>query len=188
MNKKQLIVALGIIFASLILFSSLLVLANPNSDYLLLRESCGVYQVQREYQDGTGEGIEIDDLYGEGKVRVKQTKVIQTIRGLGVEDNGDFPSIDIPEEDFPLKVGAKWGEPEMLKREDNMYCNYVEKVEDVIASAGVFKDCFKIVFRTLPDDTAEWFCPGVGIVKIEYHHHGTIDNWIIELKEPCKNE
>jgi hypothetical protein len=67
-----------------------------------------------------------------------------------------------------------------------MYFSYVEKIEDVTVPAGTFKNCFKIVFRTLPDDTTEWFFPSMGIVRVEYHHHGTIDNWIIELKKSCK--
>lgn len=183
MNKKQLIVVWT---GALILLLSSLVFAKPNSDYLLLKEGCGAYQEKKEYQDVDGKGIEIDNPYGDGKIKVKRTNTLLTLKGLGTEKNNKVPDIEIPEHVFPLKVGAKWGDSESLNREDKMYFNYVEKVEDVTVPAGTFKNCFKVVSRTLPDDTQEWFCSGVGIVKIEYHHHGTILDWIIELKELCK--
>jgi hypothetical protein len=183
MYMKQFIVVLG--GASILLLSSL-VFAKPNSDYLLLKESCGVYQEKKEYQDVDGKGVEIDNPYGSGKIKVKRTSALRTLRGLGTEKNTEVPDIEVPEHVFPLKVGSRWGDSESLEREDKMYFNYVEKVEDITVPAGTFKDCFKVVFRTLPDDTTEWFCLGVGIVKIEYHHHGTILDWIIELKELCK--
>lgn len=82
---------------------------------------------------------------------------------------------------FPLKVGMKWGEDPECPRDDNMYCWYVEKMEDVTVPAATFKNCFKIVYYTCPDDSAEWYYPGVGIVKYEYRHHGTITNETREL-------
>ena len=184
MNKKQLIV----IWAIAITFqTSSLGFAESKNDYITLKQSCGVYQEKKEYQDADGKGIEINNPYGKEKIRVKRTNVLRTLKGLGTGKNTEIPDIEIPERVFPLKVGAKWGDPEFLDRKDNMYVSYVDKVEDVTVPAGTFKHCFKVVFITAPDDTREWFCPGVGIVKIEYHHHGTILNWTIELKEPCKN-
>jgi hypothetical protein len=82
-----------------------------------------------------------------------------------------------------LQVGSKWGDPNDLKRKDKMYFRYVEKTEDITVPAGTFKDCFKIIYNTLPDETIQWFYPNVGIVRLEYRHHGTIINWISELKE-----
>jgi len=84
---------------------------------------------------------------------------------------------------FPLKVGMEWDSESDFKRDDHMYCKYVEKIEDVTVQAGTFRNCFKIVHKTLPDEDAEWYCPGVGIVKYEYHHNGTITNETYELKQ-----
>ena len=88
-----------------------------------------------------------------------------------------------PEYIFPLQAGLKWGDSDDLKRKDNMYIYYVERMEDITVPAGTFKNCFKIVYSTLPDKTIEWFCPNIGVVRLEYHHHGTINNLVSELKE-----
>jgi hypothetical protein len=87
---------------------------------------------------------------------------------------------------FPLKVGMEWAQECDFKRTDHMYCRYVEKIEDITVPAGTFKNCFKVVYRTCPDEEAEWYCPGVGVVKYEYKHHGTIINEACELKEIIK--
>lgn len=83
---------------------------------------------------------------------------------------------------FPLQEASKWGASSDLNRKDRMYFYYVEGIEDITVPAGTFKNCFKIVYNSLPDEIAEWFCPNVGIVRMEYHHHGTILNHISELK------
>ena len=81
---------------------------------------------------------------------------------------------------FPYKVGKTTGD---FDRGDHMYCHYVEKIEDVIVPAGTFKNCFKVVESTCPDDETEWYCPGVGVVKTMYNHNGTITNVTGELKK-----
>ncbi|MBU1147120.1 MAG: hypothetical protein KKD11_02110 [Candidatus Omnitrophica bacterium] len=80
-----------------------------------------------------------------------------------------------------LEVGMKWGQDAW--RTDNMYCYYVEKKEDITVPAGIFKDCFKIVYMTCPDDSAWWYHPGLGVVKYKYRHHGTITNVTRELEK-----
>ena len=80
----------------------------------------------------------------------------------------------------PYIVGKTIDDPD---RGDHMYCDYVEKMEDVTVPAGTFKNCFKVVYMTCPDETAYWYCPGVGIVKSIYHHHGTIINELVVLKK-----
>lgn len=90
--------------------------------------------------------------------------------------------------DFPLKVGLKWDEECDFERDDNMYCKYVESIEDVTVPAGTFKDCYKIVRRTCPDEEITWYYPSLGIVKYQYHHHGTVINEKTELiKVTLKN-
>lgn len=86
---------------------------------------------------------------------------------------------------FPLKVGMEWDKTD-FERTDHMYCKYVEKIEDVTVPAGTFKNCFKIVYKTCPDDEIEWYYPGVGVVKYEYRHHGTVTNKVVELKRISK--
>lgn len=88
-----------------------------------------------------------------------------------------------PEYVFDLKVGQKWGEDKETKRTDDMYCNFVEKIEAVKVPAGLFKKCFKIVYYTNPDHSIRWFSPDVGLIKEEYVHHGTPNNYKTELKK-----
>jgi len=92
---------------------------------------------------------------------------------VGDEDGKEF--------NRSLVIGMKWGQDEW--RKDNMYCYYVEKKEDITVTAGSFKGCFKIVYMTCPDDSTWWYYPGVGVVRYEYHHHGTITNIMRELIE-----
>lgn len=169
-----------------------------SSEYFPLTEgSRFVYQDSWEIQDPEGE-FEIENKYTDEKVRVKRINSLRTLKVLSVEDKGLIKTVKTEEEDYrgvqtfdyeylyPIKVGTKWEDPDlpgMLVREDNMYAYYVEGMEDVTVPAGTFKNCFKIVFRTLPDHTIEWFHPEVGVVKAEYVHHGTVTNWVSELKE-----
>ena len=101
-------------------------------------------------------------------------------------DDGKVNLSGVPGYIFPLQKDSKWGDPESLNRKDRTYFLYVEKIEDVTVPAGTFKDCFKIVYQSLSDETTEWFCPYVGIVRMEYHHHGTITDHISKLKERGK--
>ena len=123
--------------------------------------------------DGSG-NFEIYSKYCDEMVRVQRT-ITKRAEKLADTDNG-------LKYGFPLRVGLEWDKFDN-SRTDHMYCYYVEKIEDITVPAGTFKNCFKIVYETCPDDEAEWYCPGVGIVKYEYHHHGTITNERHELKE-----
>jgi hypothetical protein len=53
--------------------------------------------------------------------------------------------------------------------------------ENVSTPAGAFADCYHLTIVTNPDDTHAWFCPGVGFVRREYHHHGSIDDMVMVL-------
>ncbi|MFC1666326.1 hypothetical protein ACFL0P_00450 [Candidatus Omnitrophota bacterium] len=167
------------------------------SRYFPLTEgSRWVYQDWWEIQDPEGE-FEVESKHIGEKVRVKRINSSRTLKVVSVEDEGPIKRVKMEEEDyqgtrtreveylFPLEVGSKWEDtdlPGTLDREDNMYAYYVEKIEDVTVPAGTFKDCYKIVFRTNPDVAIEWFSPERGIIKAEYHHHGTITNYISELR------
>lgn len=149
---------------------------------VLSTEERGDFKIAKMQEEGTTEGIKtffyvVDNkngrIYNYGNEQIKKI----------LPDNNNVVIEGLPEYIFPLQVGLKWGDPESLNREDNMYVFYVEKIEDVTVPAGTFKNCFKIAHYTLPDKTIQWFCPDVGIVRLEYRHHGTIDNLVSELKE-----
>jgi hypothetical protein len=114
-----------------------------------------------------GELVKIHNPYNNEAVYIKRL----SRQVVGDEDGQEF--------NRPLSVGMKWGQDAW--RTDNMYCYYVEKKEDVTVPAGTFKSCFKIVNLTCPDDSTWWYYPGLGVVKYEYHHHGTITNILREL-------
>ncbi len=81
---------------------------------------------------------------------------------------------------LPPKIGRHWGEISEVKRNDTMYRWEVETKEVVKVPAGNFM-CYRLAYRTNPDHQIIWFCPKVGIVKMQYVHHGTIMNTFIEL-------
>ncbi|MGB8647555.1 MAG: hypothetical protein WCF84_20140 [Anaerolineae bacterium] len=101
------------------------------------------------------------------------TQAVETAQG-----NGDSADLIVQ---LPLETGRQWGDPQFLQRGDGRYVWRVETREDVTTPAGQFNGCFKLVFLTNPDDTADWLCPQVGIVRHEYHHHGSLLNevWVL---------
>jgi hypothetical protein len=129
-----------------------------------------VYRDENIVWDEHGNEDFIDRKYSHGnKVRVKH-EVVHKKEVVKEADHG-------LKYGFPLKVGMAWGdgvEGVGCSARHHTYCNYVEKKENVKVLAGVFKGCFKVVYETNPDTNIEWYCPGVGIVKTDYDHHGTI--------------
>jgi hypothetical protein len=88
---------------------------------------------------------------------------------------------------LPLEVGQEWfpfGEEWEGLLDDAAPGWYVWRVfeeGDVETSAGSFDGCFYLGLMTQPDHALKWFCRGIGFVRTEYHHHGTIDNQYWEL-------
>jgi hypothetical protein len=82
---------------------------------------------------------------------------------------------------WPLKDGKSWGDPAMTSRGDGMYVWLIVAVETVNVPAGAFQKCFKAAMYTNPDTTFEWFCPGKGLARYEYHHHGSVDDEVWQL-------
>jgi|GEM_PF-2252188 len=152
---------------------------------VLSTETRGDFKIAKMQEEGTPEGMIIFFYIVDnknGKIYSYSDEQIKTILPNSEEINIEGS----PEYIFPLQVGSKWGAPESLERKDKMYFYYAEKLEDITSPAGTFKNCLKIVHHTLPDETIQWFCPNVGIVRLEYRHHGTIDNLVSELKERGK--
>jgi hypothetical protein len=136
------------------------------------------FEVGHKPIKGYIEFYEIYNKYADAKVKVGRRNTTHKEKLSSKEDGFRYGR--------PLKVGLKWNEESDSKRNDNRYCWYVEKIENVTVPAGTFKDCFKIVYDTCPDTTTEWYCPGVGIVKYEYRHRGTMTNETRELVEIIK--
>ena len=87
---------------------------------------------------------------------------------------------------FPLKAGAVFGEPDQLKRGDNMYVWWVE-LESLVrlthiqgVPSGKQRE-YSMAFRTHPDHTYITFVPGVGITSYLYGHHGTASEVSVHL-------
>lgn len=77
---------------------------------------------------------------------------------------------------WPLEVGQEWnGHYEYL------FGWYIDAQEPVETPAGLFEDCIKAAIHTNPDHAFHWFCPGAGLVRYEYHHHGSVHDEIREL-------
>jgi hypothetical protein len=83
---------------------------------------------------------------------------------------------------LPLVEGAYWPYYSDVQSQDITFWNwYVEPAQDISVPAGTFKNCYKISFRTNPDITTHFVCPGVGLVASEYHHFGSIVDFRAEL-------
>ncbi len=82
---------------------------------------------------------------------------------------------------WPLQVGQQWGDPQFLARGDGMYVWRVDDMRNITTPAQTFQPCYELVFLTNPDDTRYWFCPKVGLVRYEYHHHGSVLDEVWEL-------
>lgn len=57
--------------------------------------------------------------------------------------------------------------------------------EDVVRAHGV-AGCVVMVQRTMPHDTTDAYCPGLGLAWREYHHHGTLqdERWSLRTFRP----
>ncbi|GAK57792.1 hypothetical protein U27_04759 [Candidatus Vecturithrix granuli] len=90
--------------------------------------------------------------------------------------------------DLPLMPGKKFGEAEMLDREDDSYCWMVKEARPFsrqingVALSDTLTE-YLLTFATLPEDVVVHFTPGIGITRFEYVHHGTISEVDVSLIE-----
>jgi hypothetical protein len=95
------------------------------------------------------------------------------------------PALTLSRIVFPLAKDSKWdwisGTPTLLEHSDNMYVWWVEAKVNLTTPAGQFDDCYKISLYTYSDSSFKYLCKGVGIVALEYHHHGSPVNYRVEL-------
>lgn len=92
---------------------------------------------------------------------------------------------------FPLAEDSKWdwlsGTPTLLEHSDKMYVWWVEAKLNLTTPAGHFEDCYKISLYTYSDSSFKYICSGIGIVALEYHHHGSPVNYRVELSSYSLN-
>jgi len=90
--------------------------------------------------------------------------------------------------EWPMKTGAKFCDTENRKREDSMYCWFVAGQEkrklDTVKGAPVEEqDVYQLRYMTNPDDTSMEWVAGVGLVRYQYHHHGSVADTELQLVE-----
>lgn len=71
--------------------------------------------------------------------------------------------------EFPLYVGARFGDPEQLTRVNPSYFWYC--LEAAPFQGG--RTEYHLVYNTGPDTADVWFVAGVGLTRYKYNHHGT---------------
>jgi hypothetical protein len=86
-------------------------------------------------------------------------------------------------------LGAKSGDEEAVKREDDRYCWVVNRIskEKLLEVSSINPkekyDVFSFSFYSSPDHTELDFAPALGIIKYEYIHHGSILEEHVYLRE-----
>lgn len=88
---------------------------------------------------------------------------------------------------FPLVKGQHLSPSDSdFERTDNYYVSYVYSV-GVKNVFGQPHRCYDIVYDTLPDESLDTFCEGIGYIRNSYEHHGTPDEWdynLIRIERP----
>lgn len=84
---------------------------------------------------------------------------------------------------WPLQDGQVWGDPAFMRQNvDGLYVWHLATANPVTVPAGTFTSCYQATLTTNPDSTFRWFCAGVGLVRYQYHHHGSLDDRLWELE------
>lgn len=89
---------------------------------------------------------------------------------------------------MPLFKGKEWGHECDFKRTDHRYCYYVKdvKYKDLSYIKGIGKGTRKIYtisYNILSSHDEIDYVEGIGIIRYEYVHHGTVDEKYIKLVE-----
>lgn len=103
-----------------------------------------------------------------------------TARALIGADGASYETAQVMA--WPVSVGDVWGDPALVAQGgiQNVW-QVIERAGVVQVPAGTFNDCTILAFVTNPDRSFRTFCPGVGFVRYEYVHNGTIHNEVWEL-------
>lgn len=90
--------------------------------------------------------------------------------------------------ELPLARGRKFCEPEGMARRDSGYCWVVDSsksinLDKVIGAPRGPQTSYRVRYITNPDDIDFDFVPGLGLIRYEYHHHGTVADTELRLSE-----
>lgn len=91
--------------------------------------------------------------------------------------------------DLPLALEKRWGDADQIQRPDGMYCWVVSEVrrEKLLGVKGVdpgkAMTISRAAYRTNPDHQFVDYAPGIGIVRYQYFHHGTVSECDMKLIE-----
>jgi hypothetical protein len=91
--------------------------------------------------------------------------------------------------DLPLFLDKRWGDAEQVQRPDGMYCWVVSEVRREKPAgikgldAGRPVEVYRAAYRTNPDHQLVDYAPGVGIVRYQFVHHGTVSECDMTLVE-----
>ncbi len=94
---------------------------------------------------------------------------------------------------FPLEEGKIWGSDDSFPRDDSMYCWVLEEVGNKKLKIKGLKSkklvkVFLISYGTLPDHIFIEYAEGIGIIRYEYGHHGTVSECNMKLAEFIKGK
>jgi hypothetical protein len=77
---------------------------------------------------------------------------------------------------YPLGDNQSW-----QASPDTIYKVTSQHVGEVDTPYGKLNNCYTLTYATNPDTTVETFCPGTGIVRHTYEHHGSSQSEKFEL-------
>lgn len=83
---------------------------------------------------------------------------------------------------WPPKDGKVWGDPDLVVTNSTLNVWRLTLAPSLSVPAGTFQDCYQAAMFTNPDTTFRWFCPGEGLTRFEYHHHGSVNDQVWELE------
>lgn len=127
--------------------------------YFLDREK--VYEIQ-----GDAVGL----LIGDGE---REGMPLDEIRKLVADTTPAFV--------FPLRDGQRFSGPCGELRTDGDYQWMVTKGEPVTLLGRRYEDVYVLRYGSLPGTIEIGFIPGLGVVRDQYAHHGTIIEWDLRL-------
>jgi len=89
---------------------------------------------------------------------------------------------------FPISpgevlIGGYYRERLAMGIDDKHYVNYIGKKITVSVLGKIEKNCFEVEYYSLPDETMQIFCYGIGYVSYSSKHHGPHDDYEEKLVE-----
>jgi len=127
-----------------------------------------VYRIERETCNGK------DNDYNPGECSSDMIYLVNNNICYGSDCSDDLAlSFPLPEEQVLM---TDYYKNRMTAVDDKKYVYYVhEKIKKIVLGKERNK-CFPIEYRTLPDESIDTFCYGIGYVSSYYTHHGTLDD------------